>query len=1340
MPLTLILGAAGSGKTEACYQGIREALAAPHGRRPLILLVPEQATHQTERAVLERIGPSWRLQVLSFMRLAFRAFQEAGGAARPPITELGRKMVLRSILQRRREELAYFGPLADRPGLLDHLSRTLRECRAYEMSPQDLLEAADAIGQGRPRLALPTKLRDLARIMTDLEAHLEGRYTDPDQTLTRLASRLPGTRLARGARVWVDGFSGFTPQEYGVLGALLEMAEHVHVTLCLQPDHRGVGSGLFQPTAETREKLISLALKAGHSVHEAAPETHASRARGGGRPAGSPGLGDLSMPGDLFSPTDLHGATDVPGHPEGVPWRFRQAPGIAHLEREFFAARPAILSDPVPDVTLIRASDPRAEIAAIAREILRLCREERYRYREMAVVVRDLESYHPLISAVFAEHGIPAFVDRRRSVAYHSLVELVRSAVETIAFDWPYEALFRFLKTDLAPVSRRDVDRLENLVLEFGLRGHARWTGPDWPGPEFMRQIRDRAVGPLARFHARTRGRRTVRHLCMALYSLLEDMGVPRKLERWAADAEEAGDLETASEHLQVHDAVLDLLDQLVEALGDSFATAEELLPILESGLAGLQLGLVPPSLDQVVVGSVERSRHPDLRAVFVCGAVDGAFPRPGEEDLVIDDAERMALASRGYDLGPTSRDRLLSEPFAMYLALTRASERLFVSYPQGDSEARGQTPSVLWTRVRELLPRCRLLEAGGEQAGGLEEVATVGQLAGWVASALRNRAIALSGGAGRDAGTIAGNGAGRDAEAMALSGGGPKNAGAIAGNETLPRPMAPGTIAVARGPDADLAALHSWLVADPARREVAGHALAALSHRNQAEPLPPDLARALYGTELHLSASRLEAMASCPFRQYAQYALALSDRPVYRVEPVEIGQFLHRALERFVRELRDQGVDLAALAPTERAARIGAAVVAALRDREGTALLSTGQSRHLVRKLERALESAAGALAEHARRGRFRPVGVEVAFGPEGPLPGITLEVAGGRRLSLRGQIDRVDAALGDDAVHFLLVIDYKRGSRDLSLEAVAHGLDLQMPLYLAVATRHGAILVGLQPDATGIPEPAGMLYFPVQPAFVTLDAPPTPEEIDARTQKAHKTRGLLHHGAAEAGFFDTPDGYSPIVPLRMRKDGSLVESQSRVAPADRLKDLLSHALERAAALGEAILDGRIDIAPFRLRDRSACERCSFRPVCRFDPQAGEVWRDLAPLDWDAAWKRIAASKGRTEREPGERSGGVPGGDQPGAVPDGVQPDGALPGRVQRGAVPPGDFLSDGPLPGGVPGGFLSGGPLPGGVPGDFQPGESQPDGVLPGDVPRDGVLKRGVSVVSEPEAGGAS
>ncbi|MBM3271230.1 MAG: PD-(D/E)XK nuclease family protein, partial [Candidatus Sericytochromatia bacterium] len=825
VPLNLLLGGAGAGKTWACLDEMRAALA--DGGR-LILLVPEQASHQTERLALDMLGASHRYQVLSFRRLAWRVFQVAGGAARPPISELGRQMVLRAILGRRRPELAYFGALADRPGVIDHLSRALRECRTYELGPFELLAAADSWGGQRSAMMLPAKLRDLATIMTDLDAHLAGKYTDPDQALSRCAERLPRSGLADGSRIWVDGFTGFTPQEYRVLAALLARAHGLTVTLCLDPRGTYDGAGLFAPTHDTRERLLLMAGRSGHAVAE--------------RNVGAPGRGRFA------------------------------APGLAHLERSFFAPGTDVYREAAPEVTLVQAPGARAECAAIAREILRLCREEEFRLREIAVMVRDPGTYHPLLEAALSEHGVPCFVDRRRSVAYHGLVELLRSAVEIVAEDWRYEALFRFLKTDLGATVRRDqVDRLENLALEYGLRGHARWTGGDWPGPPWLAELRDRAVAPLARFHGRISGggSRSVTEICRALYGLLEDLDVPRRLGRWAQEAEEAGHLELAAEHLQVHDAILDLLDQLVEALGDMAVTTREFLPLLEAGLAGLQLGMVPPSLDQVVVGSVERTRQPGLRAVFVAGASEGAFPRAEDEDLVFDDSERAVLAARGLELGPTSHERLLSEPFAMYLALTRASERLYLCHSEADASGRPRPPSPLWTRTRALLPRCRMLGAP-DPAADPAAIATVGQLAQVVARRLAE-------GAG-------------------------------------PEPWS---------------RLRAWIEDDPARLAAAAPALGASIWSNAADDLPGDLAAELYGESLVVSASRLEAMAACPFMHFVRYGLRLAERPRFRVEPVDVGRFLHGALDRLVRALLADGADLAALATEERRRRVAEAVAA---------------------------------------------------------------------------------------------------------------------------------------------------------------------------------------------------------------------------------------------------------------------------------------------------------------------------------------------------------------------------------------------------------------------------
>ncbi len=1152
MELSFILGPAGSGKTRSCLEGVREALARGPEGPAAILLVPEQMTFQVEAEVARLVGPSPRAHVLSFQRLAVRVFSQVGGAARPRLDEIGRKMVLRAILEQNRGQLELFGPMADKPGFLDLLSHSLREFRAHGQGPAelaDLLDRLDAPGERRvdpDRVLAPPylrrKLHDLAIVMRALETHLEGRFTDPDLTLALLAARVGQSQLLAGAEVWVDGFFGFTPEEYRVLCAVIERAGRVHVALCLD-DREGLldypENALFRPTLDTYARLLEIVSKHGFDSNE----------------------------------------TRLWGH--GALTRFAQAPALARVEREL--ASPPKTGGELPGsdrevpagpqgagdaILLVRAPDRRTEIEAVAVEILRLCRDDGYRFREIAVVARDLEAYNDLAEGIFEALAIPVFVDRRRSMAHHPVVELVRSALEAVWRNWPTDAILRYLKSDLTPVARTEVDRLENFVLEHGIKGR-RWFEGEW---EFRRRpvdtdeaggsgsraaareeseaaadiedIRRRAIAALARFADRAKAASTVRNHSEAIFALLEDLDVAGTLTGWI----ERDDL--TSDHEGVFTGLLELLDQTVGALGDLEVTARSFAAILEAGLSSLQLGLVPPTRDQVLLGTIERSRHPDIRAMFIIGAQLGTFPRPVPEDPFLDDVERARMAAAGCEIGPASRALLFNERYLLYIAATRASERLYVSYPMIDAEGRGLMPSQLFARL-EAMAEVRDLSLNPQ---GLEAIASVGQLAEAVALNLR---------------------AGRTVPWRAVLGWAEREF------ETALRPV-----------------------------------VAALAPRRSEPPLAAPLAEALMlrpgGPRRFLtSVSRLESFGACPFQYFARFGLRLGTRRRWELDASDVGVLEHAALRHYVHERHLESAEAAATDPSALVARIAARLAGELK---GAILLDSGRNRHLLAQITRTLQEAATALDEHDRRGRFRAARLEVAFGAGRELEALVVTLPDGVELAIEGQIDRLDQA-ELAGVSFVRVIDYKRSHRRFSVAEAALGLSMQLPVYLSVARR------GARQQA------AGMLYFPVQGGWV--DGPMDEEAARRKLLQNHKARGLISADGAVARLMEEPagSGHSDLLEVYWKTDGTL-GSASKVATSDQFEALERHVLEVVKQYAGRIRQGEIDPDPYRVGlDRTPCTYCDYRSVCRFDPASGDRPRQLVVPSEEEAWQTIASS-----------------------------------------------------------------------------------------------------------------
>ena len=1217
MSLRLLTGRSGSGKTRYILDEIRARLEEDPGGSPLLLIVPEQATFQMEQALADTpgLGGWMRAQVLSFRRLAYRVMQETGGCAVVAIGENGKAMLVRRALVAHRDRLRLFR--GDTPGLAGKLNELLTEWKRYGVSPRQLETTAEAFAaQERSGDAvLADKLRDLALVYGETECQLAGRWQDGEDMLGRLAAGIPHSAALDGAEVWLDGFHGFTPNEYAVIEALLKRCARVTVSLCLDRPY-GAGEApdeleLFHRTADTSRTLCELAEAAGVPVEP---------------------------------PVRLE--------PETCP-RFAGSPMLAHLEAALrgggrWRGEDAMLQPdhPACGISLHAAANPRAEAEAAARDMLRRAREEGLRWRDMAVYVRKLEDYADLLRAVLEEYGIPYFLDGKAQAAHHPLVELVRSSLEAVASGWRTEAILRCAKTDLlqpadGSLTRDDVDELENYVLAAGIDGwkwqddrfwrpldddrleeeadeaaEAARAGTDVPAgtdgrpaasgkPEAaalpdaerqpdaderpdaaarFRRTRDALLEPLRRMERRFRKARTFRDLSEALFELLEDTRAADRLERWSEADLAAGEPGRARLHRQVWDSVVGLLDQLVELAGDDPADVPLFAEMVDAGLEQLQLGVVPPALDGVLIGSPERTRSDRLQVVYLLGVNDGVMPMTVREDGLLSEPERERLAAAGLKMAPGARRRLLDERFLIYLAFTAPSRHLWIGYPLANEEGEGLLPSEMIRRLRTWFPGLPIQTEAQEPAGDepeerqLAHAAHPGRaLTHWITRIRHWRQGA---------------------------------------------PLATGWWSV-----------HRWLVERPDWRERLERLIVSLRYTNEEPPLAPETSRLLYGDRLLASVSRMERFVACPFRHFAAYGLRLAPRRLYRVDAPDIGRLFHAAL-RATLERMLAGPDEPFGADWRREA--AAAAERLLPRLQSEILLSSHRHRAIARKLTETVARAGAVLGEHARKAAFRPVGLEIPFGPAAPIPPLTIDLGDGRTLDVVGRIDRVDAAETPQGM-LLRVIDYKSGDANLRLDEVAHGLSLQMLTYLDVIVSHAPAWLG-RPA-----KPAGVLYFHVHNPLLQVSNRLSPKEAAAALAREFRMRGLVLADGDAVLRMDASlaeGGKSAIVPVEIKKDGSF-SARSQVAEAERWDVLRRAVRAHIRRIGRRIASGDVSIAPYRMNRQSPCARCEFRPVCQFDPALeGNRYQVLRTAEnQDALWRQLAEAAG--EEDEAAREGG---------------------------------------------------------------------------------------------------
>ncbi|HXS69871.1 MAG TPA: PD-(D/E)XK nuclease family protein [Candidatus Polarisedimenticolia bacterium] len=695
MQIRFLLGPAGSGKTFLCLSEIRAALAASPEGPPLILLAPKQATFQLERQLLadDSLCGYTRLRILSFERLAGFIFDQLRSAPPKMLDEEGRLMVLRALLAKKRDELKLFRASARLTGFARQLSLVLREFQSNQLTSDALRKlAADAHDAG----SLSSKLHDLALLLESYLAWLEAHgLQDVNCVLSAATDALksPKSKVqspkADGAKMigglWLDGFAELSVQELALLAALVPHCERATLAFCLDAN-APADSWLshwasVQKTVEQCRKTLSAIPGAEISTKSLVRDLEKSRFV-------TPALATLEQ---SWSETDL--------------------------------TQHATCNTPHAGLHLVTCTDPDAEAIFAAREILKFIRTPRTdktqnRFRDAAVLVRDLEKYHEPLQRVFSRYGIPFFLDRRESVAHHPLAELTRSSLRTIVFQWPHDDWFAALKTGLVPVVELEIDRL--------LPHHAFPATCQEPihienQPQLSEQlesIRKKIILPFEKLAAQLmahQNRPTGPQLAAALRVLWEDLRVEEQLQKWSEETRTTAFAAPGSIHSTVRTQMESWLQNISLAFDNEPMALRDWLPVLEAGLANLTVGVIPPALDQVLIGAIDRSRNPDLKRAYVLGMNEGVFPAIPSAPALLTEADRETLSRRGANLGPSLRERMAQERYFGYIACTRSSEQLAVTCARQDSRGAALNPSLFVAQLQRIFPRAEMEEFSAE-------------------------------------------------------------------------------------------------------------------------------------------------------------------------------------------------------------------------------------------------------------------------------------------------------------------------------------------------------------------------------------------------------------------------------------------------------------------------------------------------------------------------------------------------------------------------------------------------------------------------------------------------
>lgn len=1161
MGVRFLIGRAGTGKSGRTLDEIKEKLLEDPLGPAVFYIVPDQMTFQQEYTLFRdpHISGSIRGQVVSFSRLAWRVLQETGGSTRQFISSVGTQMMLRKIIEEKSGDWLSFGKAIEKQGFLGQLENIITEFKRYNVTPELLyaqMEEIDRFVHKEPgEIALLNKLTDLLYIYEKSLYALQENYIDSEDQLALLADKIASAAALEDAEIYLDGFHSFTPKELMVIEALMKKCKSVTVTLTMDDTNDNKTPSeldLFFKTKETHEILTQIAEENGIQIEETV---------------------DLNQK-------------------EG---RFADRSYFAHLEQHFNTLPSPEYEGDVP-IQIAEAVHPRAEVEGAAQEIIRLVREEGYRYRDIALFIRQTDTYHDLISTIFADYDIPVFIDEKRSMINHSLIELIRSAMDIVEGNWRYDAIFRVLKTGFIPAADRKypltsdaIDELENYVLEYGILSRERWVGEEeWKFQRFrgfdqkhqtdaelemqkkINHYRYQVVDALRDFDEDMRNANTVKAFCETAYLLLESLGVPGRLEEMRTFYDDRGEIEKGREQEQVWDAIVQLFDEMVEIAGDDQMTLATFRTTLDAGLEALKFAHVPPSMDQVIVGTIDRSRISGIKVALLLGVNEGMWPMRPPADGIINEEERELLGEHGLKLADSSRQQLLDDWFYMYLAFTAAKDQLWISYPLSDEEGNAKMPSQLIKRMEDLFPVCceHILLQDPEELVEADQFITTPT----------------------------------------------KTRSALTAQLARYR----------KGYPVKEIWWHvfNWYVENHPKHRTAYRILQSLFYQNRPGDLSKDTAEKLYPKQVNASVSRLETYYRCSYEHFAKYSLRLEERKTYKLDAPDVGQLFHEALKTITEWIREENRDFAALSKqdTDQYAKKAVSQLAPVLQHQ--ILHSSNRYKYIQQKLQQVIARAAFVLSEQARRSEFSPIGIELGFGKNQPLDARTLSLPNGYELVLGGRIDRVDKARNTDPL-LLRIIDYKSSSRGLSLVEVYYGLALQMLTYLDVVLSQSEKWLGVK--AT----PAGVLYFHVHNPMISGNDRLNEEKIEREIFKKFKMDGLLLADEEAVQMMDTKleQGHSQIVPAAMKKSGGFYSS--KIADEETFHKLQSHVQQLMLDAGVDITDGHVHLNPYKYKQHIACTFCPFHSVCQFDPSLDENnYHHLADMKDDEILKRIAEGR----------------------------------------------------------------------------------------------------------------
>lgn len=1080
MGLRLIYGKSGTGKSEYIFKEISNLI---NNIEKIYIITPEQFSFTLETKLLETVseGAVLNAEVLTFNRMAYRVRNEVGGVTKTNLSSYGKSMIIYDIIDSSKKELKLLGKSSKN---IDIITRLMTELKAHSIKIEDI----EKIIENEEDQYLKRKLQDIIYIYRKFEQTIENKFLDENDTLTILANQLSYTDMFKNTIIYIDEFVGFTPQEYKVISKILQVAKQVNVTVCTNSliESKNKESDIFYTNKKTVSKLINLANIEGIQIEKPVYLDKSNR----------------------FKNTELQ-----------------------HIEENLYKTPYKKYIGEVNNINLFLSSNSYSEIEHIAGKIIELVRDNGIRYKDISIITKSTDSYSSLVKAIFDKYDIPVFIDEKKDLSQNILIKYILAILDIFANNWSFESVINYIKLGFCDITNEDIFKIENYARKWGIK-YNKWYSSDWKisdeDIQELNRLRIIIVQPLLEFKKNLDCEKNIKKLTKVLYQFLIENDIKNKLIEKTRNSEEL-----KSEYISSWNLLMEILDQIVLIFGNNEMNFEKYSQTLKIAFSKNDLGAIPASQDQVVLGDVNRSRSKKTKVIFIIGLNDGVFPSINRQEGFINDNDREVLKSKGIELAKTTKENIYEENFNIYKAFTTAEEKLYLSYSSTANDGTALKPSTLIYKIKKMFPKLQ------EQSDIIHKENIITNRKATFEQLLSNL---------------------RDFE----------------DGKTI-NPI--------------WFEIYKIYKEDVEWNERLKDAVEGKNYTNIPKKITKENLEAMYGNTIFTSISKLEQYRKCPFSFYLKYGLNINEKDTFQIQNIDTGTFMHDVIDSFFGKIQDENISIKEIEDDELERIIKEIIEEKLKLSKNYIFTSSAKFRTLTSRLIRVLLKSMKYIVESIQKSDFEVLGHEIEFGKVGGYPAIEVQLDDGKRVKITGKIDRVDVLKTNDGL-YVRIIDYKSSVKDIDIDEVMAGLQIQLLTYMDAVTKIQDFM------------PAGALYFNLIEPIIKADRNTTKEDIEEQIKKQFKMKGII---ISDINIIrqmdkDLEKGASNIVPVYIDSKDNISKSKSSCASIEEFSKLQEYTIKTIKEISKEIFMGNIEIKPYYKNKKTGCDYCSYKSICGFN------------------------------------------------------------------------------------------------------------------------------------------